>query len=357
MSLLSLLAWSLFFALLLAAIFHPQRGLLARWRLNSPSGQRELVEDALKFLLKVQQSGGYALPEALGGALRLYGSDLLRLITRMEMQGLLQTQDGGLRLTPEGERWALHVVRAHRLWERYLADEARLPLAHVHAEAERREHGMTPEQLDQMETSLGFPGLDPHGDPIPTRQGELMAPGGVALTALQPGASGRIVHLEDEPSLAYAQILAEGLRLGQVVRVLEVKAGRVVLSDGENEYRLAPAVAANVFVSPLSEAVQPISGILPLSELPDRSQAEVVALDEAVQGFTRRRLLDLGLTPGARVYAEMRNFFGDPRAYRVRGTLIALRREQAANIWVKPLVGSAPHGESGTSSKLNLDSG
>ncbi len=342
MNALTILGLSLFFALILAAIFHPQRGLLARWRLNSPGGQRELVEDALKFLLKVQQSGGSASPEALGGVLRLYGSDLLRLITRMEAQGLLQPQDGGLRLTPEGERWALHVVRAHRLWERYLADEARLPLRRVHAEAERREHGMTPEQLDQMEMSLGFPDVDPHGDPIPTRQGDWLSSAGVPLTAVQPGVPGRIVHLEDEPPLAYDQILAEGLRLGQVVRVLEVKPGRVVLSDGENEYRLAPAVAANVFVSPMPEAMQPLSGILPLSELPDQCEAEVVALDEAVQGFTRRRLLDLGLTPGARVYAEMRNFFGDPRAYRVRGTLIALRREQAANIWVKPLSGSPP---------------
>jgi DtxR family Mn-dependent transcriptional regulator len=79
------------------------------------------------------------------------------------------------------------------------------------------------------------------------------------------------------------------------------------------------------------------SGVMPLSELPDKTPAEVVALDDACQGFTRRRLLDLGMTPGARLEAEMRNFFGDPRAYRVRGTLIALRREQAAQIWVSPL--------------------
>jgi DtxR family Mn-dependent transcriptional regulator len=335
---LSLLTLSLFFALVLAAIFHPQRGLLARWRMSSPSGQRELVEDALKFLLKAQHSGWYVSPEALGGTLRLYGADLLRLITRMQAQGLLESQDSGLRLTSEGERWALHVVRAHRLWERYLADEARLPLAKVHSEAERREHGMTPEQLDHLEAALGYPDLDPHGDPIPTREGALATMGGTPLTAWPLGKPGRIVHLEDEPPLAYDQILAEGLRLGQVVRVLEVAHGRVVLSDGENEYRLAPAVAANVFVSPIPEAMQPPSGVLPLSELPDQTEAEVVALDEAVQGFTRRRLLDLGLTPGARVYPEIRNFFGDPRAYRVRGTLIALRREQAANIWVKPLV-------------------
>jgi DtxR family Mn-dependent transcriptional regulator len=78
---------------------------------------------------------------------------------------------------------------------------------------------------------------------------------------------------------------------------------------------------------------------MPLSELPDKKEAEIVALDESCQGFTRRRLLDLGMTPGARLFPEMRNFFGDPRAYRVRGTLIALRREQAAQIWVKAVEG------------------
>jgi DtxR family Mn-dependent transcriptional regulator len=108
------------------------------------------------------------------------------------------------------------------------------------------------------------------------------------------------------------------------------------LSDGENEFRLAPAVAANVFVRPLPEYLASQSGVLPLSELPDGASAEVVALDESCQGFTRRRLLDLGMTPGAQLKPEMRNFFGDPRAYRVRGTLIALRREQAAQVWVKP---------------------
>ena len=66
-------------------------------------------------------------------------------------------------------------------------------------------------------------------------------------------------------------------------------------------------------------------------------RGEIVTLDEAVQGFTRRRFLDLGLTPGTVVYPELKNFFGDPRAYRVRGTLIALRKDQAAQIWVKPI--------------------
>ncbi|MCI0520030.1 MAG: FeoA domain-containing protein [Chloroflexi bacterium] len=339
MSFLTILILSLFFAFVLAAVFHPSRGLLARWRINSPAGQKELVEDALKYLLGQEQEGRYASPEALAGTLRLSLPDALRQITRMEARGLLQSRQGGLRLTPEGERWALQMVRAHRLLERYLAYDARLPLEKVHSEAERREHSLTPQQLEELDASLGFPEQDPHGDPIPSRAGQMPHAAGQPLSAWPIGEPGRITHLEDEPPLAYDQILAEGLRLGQVVRILEATPERLALSDGENEYRLAPAVAANVFLSPAPEAIQAQAGVLPLSDLPDRAHAEVVALDEACQGFTRRRLLDLGMTPGARLFPEMRNFIGDPRAYRVRGTLIALRREQASQIWVKPVEG------------------
>lgn len=241
-----------------------------------------------------------------------------------------------LHLTAEGERWALHVVRAHRLWERYLADEARMPLAQVHAEAQRREHMLTADQLDELEAAMGYPRRDPHGDPIPSREGVLLNSVGTPLTAWPLDTPGRIVHLEDEPAIAYEQILATGLHLGQTIRVLERTPQRLVLSDGENEYRLAPAVAANVNLAPLAEAATERNYTIPLSELPLHQPAEVVAIDDALQGFTRRRLLDLGLTPGAVVYPELQNAFADPRAYRVRGTLIALRQDQASRILVRP---------------------
>jgi Fe2+ transport system protein FeoA len=76
-----------------------------------------------------------------------------------------------------------------------------------------------------------------------------------------------------------------------------------------------------------------------LAELAHGEQAEVIGLAPDCQGLSRRRLLDLGLTPGARVRAEMSNIFGDPRAYRVRGTLVALRRELAEQVHVRPVSG------------------
>ena len=262
---------------------------------------------------------------------------VIRLIEDMETQGLLESRGVNLYLTTEGERWAMHVVRAHRLWERYLTDEARMPLEKIHGESERREHSLTEAQLNDLDAALGHPTRDPHGDPIPTREGTLLKAEGMPLTAWQAEGPARIVHLEDEPALAFEQILAAGLRLGQTIRILDRNPQRYLLTDGETEYRLAPAVAANVSVAALPESEVAKANSIPLAELVYDQKAEIVLLDEAVQGFTRRRFLDLGLTPGTLIYPELKNFFGDPRAYRVRGTLIALRKDQAAQIWVKPV--------------------
>jgi len=329
--------WYIAAALLLIYLFVPRFGLLALYRDWRAARQREQVEDALKHLLDREQGGRDASPESLAGPLDLPRVKTTALIASMESQGLVESRGSDLHLTAEGERWAMHIVRAHRLWERYLADEARMPLEKVHNEAHRREHGITDSELDAMDAALGHPSRDPHGDPIPTREGKLASDKTTPLTAWQADLPARIVHLEDEPAIAFEQILATGLRLGQTIRILESTPQRYTLSDGENEYRLAPAVAANVHVAPLPEGTMMPAGTISLNELKHDQRAEIVTLDEAVQGFTRRRFLDLGLTPGTQIYPELQNFFGDPRAYRIRGTLIALRHDQAAQIWVKPV--------------------
>ncbi len=329
--------WLIALAIILLIVFLPRVGLLAQLKSYRVAREREQMEDALKHLLDREQGGRHASPESLGGTLSLSRPKVMGLIEGMETKGLLETRGDQLHLTAEGERWALHVVRAHRLWERYLADEARMPLGQIHNEAHRREHSLTDAQLDELDAALGHPTRDPHGDPIPTREGTLPKAEGTPVTAWQADRPARIVHLEDEPALAYEQILAAGLRLGQDIRILERTPQRVVLSDGENEYRLAPAVASNISVAALPESELLKREAVPLTEIGHDRRAEIVTLDEAVQGFTRRRFLDLGLTPGTVIYPELQNFFGDPRGYRVRGTLIALRKDQAAQIWVKPV--------------------
>ncbi len=333
-----ILAWLTAIIILgLAGFFLPQYGGLAQWKTWRAARRREQVEDALKHLLDREQQGRHASPESLGGALEIHHRQVIELIEQMEAQKLVETRGRELHLTAEGERWALHVVRAHRLWERYLADEARMPLKKVHGEAHRREHTLSEAEVDALDAALGHPTTDPHGDPIPDRDGQMRSVEVTPLTAITTDEALRIAHLEDEPPIAYEQILAAGLRLGQTIRLIEKTPERYVVSDGENEYRLAPSVAANVQVTPLTQTERDQKNRLPLWQLAHSQKAEIISLDESVQGFTRRRFLDLGLTPGTQIVPELGNFFGDPRGYRVRGTLIALRKDQAAQIWVKPI--------------------
>jgi DtxR family Mn-dependent transcriptional regulator len=321
-----------------AVVFFPRYGLLSRWRHYRSSVEREALEDALKYIFDQEQQGHYVHHDALRGALAFSAKRIYSLLEQMESQGLIKHQNNQIMLTENGEKLALQIVRAHRLLERYLADEARLPLNKVHTIAHRREHGMSSAQIEELDAALGHPLADPHGDPIPNAEGQFQPyEKGTNLNHWEEDQPGKIIHMEDEPPLAFAQLLAAGLKLGQTIRILEKNNQRIVLTDGENEFTLAPAVAANVFLQELSEKDQALRDAIPLTALKGTQPAEIVQLDERCQGFTRRRFLDLGLTPGTTIYAELENAFGDPRAYRVRGTLIALRKDQAEDIWVKPL--------------------
>ncbi len=333
----------IFVLLLLAAgIFWPRAGLAALIRRQLARRRRELFEDALKHILAWEGRAENASRESLAGALEISQRRTLGLITRMEAQGLVQTVSGGIRLTPVGERVALHVVRAHRLWERYLSDDAGVPISRLHQAAEKAEHRLSAEKLDALEAHLGHPQHDPHGDPIPSADGSFSPLDAVSLVEWPSHETARIVHIEDEPDVIFQQILAAELRPGKAVRIIENNPQRLVISDGEQEHRLAHAVAANIqVVAPAPHSRRP-EGSRRLSELAEGQGCEVVELDPDCRGFSRRRLLDLGLTPRARVSVELNNTFGDPRGYRVRGTMIALRRRQANQIWVRPIEESVP---------------
>lgn len=322
-------------ALLAVAVLMPEYGLAAQARRYRAAVARERTENALKHLLRQATDGHSASFQSLKGELGLGDRILLALTERLAHEGLIQSDGTHLKLTPAGERVALHVVRAHRLWEVYLAEELGTPLDRVHAEAERQEHRLSPEQVDRLSAWMGHPDVDPHGDPIPAGDGMMPGAPGTVLSAWPLSTPARIVHLEDEPPLAYAQLTAEGLKLGQIVRVIERTPARMVLSDGENEFRLAPMLAANVHVVAAADAPAAVDGVMPLSKLPVGESADIVALDPSFRGFARRRLLDLGFTPGARIRSELATFTGDPRAYRLRGTTIALRREQSDRVLVR----------------------
>ena len=316
----------------------PRYGLLARWRLHREQEQRQQVEDAMKLIFNAPSENQVPNQRYLAEGLNLNTSKIRLLIERMKSQQLLTEENNILKLTLEGQQWALQVIRAHRLWERYLADEARMPLEKVHKAAHQKEHQLTVSEVNELAAALGHPIQDPHGDPIPNAAGKFQyRTTDSPLKDLQVGQKAKITHLEDEPELAYAQLLAEGLYVGQSVILQEKSPERIVLSGDDNLVTLAPSIANNVYIK-LETSETPLDPAeIHLDNLASKELGEILRIDDRCQGFTRRRFLDLGLTPGTPIYPELENAFKEPRAYRVRGTLIALRHDQAEYIWVRRL--------------------
>lgn len=320
----------------LLLLFLPERGLYWRWQQTGRLTQRVLTEDALKFIHKAEMRGEKPTLAAIAGTLHISQNDTAVLLTHMQNEQLLTVKQGQIQLTPPGREAALHIIRAHRLWERHLAEETGYDQAEWHGRAEQIEHHLSPEEVEALAERLGHPTHDPHGDPIPTASGEIVTHGGMALTQLPLDTPARIVHLEDEPELVYAQLAAEGLHPGMAVRVVEVSPERIRFWANGNEHWLAPIIAANVSVVERETAVlpEPVPAGEPLTALKPGEIGEVIAISHACRGAERRRFMDLGILRGAKITVGFRSPSGDPIAYQIRGATIALRREQAAFISV-----------------------
>jgi DtxR family Mn-dependent transcriptional regulator len=318
------------------ALFWPERGLISRWRSVRRMTSRVLQEDALKYIQKIEFGGQTSSTQGVAGALGIDLNRAVEVIAELETLGLVERVGERLRLTNEGSQVAMNVIRAHRLWEQYLAENTGYQQSEWHNQAEHFEHNFTAEELDQLAGALGNPLYDPHGDPIPSKEGQFFDHDAILLTDLELGQAARIVHVGDEPETVAAQIEAEGLLPGMIVRVSEKTSNRVKFWANGEEHLLAPIVAVKISVQRLEEFSEdlPVPGI-PLNMLSMGQKGRVLQLSPRLRGPERRRLLDLGMLPGTVVEAEMSSPMGDPVAYRVRDSLIALRGEQARCIQVE----------------------
>jgi DtxR family Mn-dependent transcriptional regulator len=189
----------------------------------------------------------------------------------------------------------LHIVRAHRLWESYLAEQTGLAENEWHRQAEKQEHLLTPQQADALSDRLGHPTRDPHGDTIPDAGGALEGDQGQSLNSVALETPVLITHIEDEPETVYQQLVALGLRPGMRAFVVEKSGTRIRFWADGNEHVLAPVLAENVSIKLLPEfrAADLVEEEF-LSGLRRGQRACVVGLSPACRGPERRRLLDLG---------------------------------------------------------------
>jgi DtxR family transcriptional regulator, Mn-dependent transcriptional regulator len=182
------------------------------------------IEDYAKAIYALQERGdGCAVTtNALAERLGVTPASASAMVKKLDGMGLVtHVRYRGVQLTPKGTAIALEVLRHHRLLELYLSETLGLPWDRVHDEAEVLEHVLSEELEELIAAKLGDPTHDPHGDPIPTRDGLIPDEPTVSLQALATGDCGRFVRISDSDPEMLRYLAARGIAPGDSFEVVD----------------------------------------------------------------------------------------------------------------------------------------
>ncbi len=210
------------------------------------------IEDYLKTIYMLREREGAASTTAIAGVLEVTPASVTGMIKKLaELKLVRHTPYQGVELTKSGEKIALEIVRHHRLLELFLMEALGYTWDEVHVEAEVLEHVISEEFEERMAARLGQPIIDPHGDPIPARDGTFTALKERALLSMQAGESAQITHINDTNSemLRYAASL--GLAPTTRLTLMEVEpfGGSLRVKIGKAEKSIGRELAAQIFVT------------------------------------------------------------------------------------------------------------
>jgi DtxR family Mn-dependent transcriptional regulator len=179
------------------------------------------VEDYLKAIYQLSPEGRPASTSEIANLLALSAPSVTGMVKRLSEHGLLEhIPYKGVQLTEEGRRAALRMVRRHRLIEAYLVEFLGYSWDTVHEEAERLEHAVSDTMIERMAGALGNPAVDPHGDPIPTADGEVQELACIALSDVPIGETVEISRVHESQPERLRYIASLGLRPGVHVTVV-----------------------------------------------------------------------------------------------------------------------------------------
>lgn len=210
------------------------------------------VENYVKAIYQVSARDGQAagtgqLAETLGVS---PGSVTSMLKTLSEGGLAVYTPYEGVRLTSAGTALALRILRRHRLIEQFLVETLKLSWDEVHEEAEQMEHAVSDRLIDRIEAFLGYPEVDPHGDPIPKRDGSVADTQRHTLAECRPGDSFRLARVVNQAPEFLRYLTETGLQLGAFGQVLanSQEAGTVTVRVEQGEKTLGRTAAEKILV-------------------------------------------------------------------------------------------------------------
>lgn len=218
------------------------------------------VEDYLKAIYELERSGKPAETNAIAELLGIAPASVSGMVRRLAEQGLItHTRYHGANLTASGRRAALRTLRRHRVIEAYLMSALGYSWDRVHDEAERLEHAASDELIDRMASAIGEPETDPHGAPIPTRDGTVQEERALQpLSALGVGDAARVELVSDRSGEQLRYFAELGIVPGAIVQVVarEPFDGPIELRVDGATRAVGPALASQVLVTPLPNAPQ-----------------------------------------------------------------------------------------------------
>ena len=207
----------------------------------------QAIDDYAKAIFSLQSRDDEPVTtNALAVRLGITAGSVSAMLKKLDDLGLItHTPYRGVRLTDDGRRVALEVIRHHRLIESFLADALGMPWDRVHAEAEVLEHVLS-EDLEQLiAAKLGHPTVDPHGDPIPTAALELQERSTHSLESLEPGQEGVFVRVSDSDPEMLRYLADCGISPGDrlVVRERQPFGGPLFVRFGDREHAIGGQLA------------------------------------------------------------------------------------------------------------------
>lgn len=212
----------------------------------------QAVQDYLKVIYKLRGAGEGVSTTAIAERMGVSAASVTNMVKKLARLRLVtHTPYRGVVLTPGGEKVALEVIRHHRLLELYLADVLGVSLDKVDEEAERLEHVLSEELEERIARTLGDPTHDPHGHPIPSREGRLDEAQFPVLADLPRGATAIIVRVSDQNADVLRRLAADGLLPGTQVRVIRIDDdGGVRLRSPAGDHAVSRDAAEAVHVAP-----------------------------------------------------------------------------------------------------------
>lgn len=212
----------------------------------------QAAQDYLKAIYSLDERDNDPVTTSrLAERLGLAASSVSGMLPRLTSQALIEHHPyGGITLTQQGRTIALKMVRRHRLMEMFLVTHLGYRWDQVHDEAEVLEHAVSDLLVERIDLALGSPAFDPHGDPIPTPEGDVPAVDARRLPDLPPGESGTLVRVDDHDPRILQHLSELGIGLGDRLQVLDLQpfgGGQQVLI-GEVTHLFPPELATALWV-------------------------------------------------------------------------------------------------------------